>query len=309
MKKLLVVALPLGLAILGGAALLSSQRARQETFDARLERARVKREFAERAAAARAIAPDRAPEWRDEVTALSRWYFDELQAIRNRYPGAAKAPSAVALTEDERKGKVAEKDRAMLDDFQRYADGRLALLREAKYAPVASAVDAGLRLDLLAVESAKSPEGGPGLRIDFALWGAPRLVARERSGDKVVTRTLVPVTLKRIGFRFADGAGKPYGEMNGSGEPYQKLTDPERFVEDFPPGVLFGTWWVELMPREGATVELAVEADVRGAAGSSHPATFHYKLPVPESWKLPPGATFAADVREEAPAAVPTARR
>ncbi len=307
MKKLLVVALPAGLAILGGAMLLSSQRARQETFDARLERARVKREFAERAAVARALPPDQGPQWRDEVGALSRWYFEELQAVRNRYSGAAPAPSALAAAEEERKGKLSEKDRAIIEDFQKYADSRAALLREGKYAPVASAADAGLRLDLLAVEPAASPEGGPGLRIDFALWGAPRQVDRERSGDKIVTRTVVPVSLKRISFRFQDAAGKPYGEMNGSGEPYQKLIDPERFVDDFPPGVMFGTWWVELMPREGAKVELDVEADVRGATGSGRPATFRFAMPVPEGWKLPPGAAFAADVREVAP--VPAAAR
>ena len=297
MKKLLVVALPLGLAILGGATLLSSQRARQETFDARLERARVKREFAERAAAARAIAPDRAPEWRDEVTALSRWYFDELQAIRNRYPGAAKTPSALALAEEERKGKLAEKDRDLLDDFQRYADGRVALLREAKYAPVASAVDAGLRLDLLALEPAKSPEGGPGLRIDFALWGAPRYVERERTNEKTVTRNVVPVAFKRIAFDFVDPAGKVYGAMNGAGEPYQKLADPERFVDDFPSGVLFGTWWVEPFPREAATVKLDVDADVREPSGAVRPALFTVTMPVPETWKLPPGTAFQGEVQ------------
>ena len=75
----------------------------------------------------------------------------------------------------------------------------------------------------------------------------------------------MPVAFKRIAFRFLDPAGKLYGEMSGGGEPYQKLSDPERFVDDFPPGVLFGTWWVELFPREAATVELDVEVDVRGA--------------------------------------------
>lgn len=307
MKKLLVVALPLGLAILGGATLLSSQRARQEAYDARGERARLKREFTERAAVARALPADRAAEWRDEVSALSRWYFDELQAVRNRYPGAPAAPSALAAAQEERKGKLADKDRAAIEDFQKYADSRLALLRDGKYAPVLSAVDAGLRLDLVAVESAASPEGGPGLRIDFALWGAPRLVERQKDGDKTVSRTVVPVALKRIAFSFLDAAGKPYGEMSGPGEPYQKLVDPERFAEDFPPGVLFGTWWVELMPREAATVDLQLDADVRGATGASHPAVFKLSMPVPEAWKLPPGTAFQAEVREVAP--VPASAR
>ena len=54
-------------------------------------------------------------------------------------------------------------------------DGRVALVRSGRYAPVVSAVAEGLRLDILAVESGPNPDGGgPGLRVDFALWGVPR---------------------------------------------------------------------------------------------------------------------------------------
>jgi hypothetical protein len=112
----------------------------------------------------------------------------------------------------------------------------------------------------------------------------------------------VPVAFTRIAFRFLDPAGKLYGEMTGPGEPYQKLADPERFVDDFPPGVLFGTWWVELFPREAASVEIELVADLRGPSGAVRPATFVATLPVSEAWKLPPGATFQAEVREAASA-------
>lgn len=302
MKKLLVVALPAGLAILAAGVLLSSFRSRGEAFEARLERARVKREFGERAAVARAL-PATGPEWRDEVAALARGYFGELQAIRNRYPAAPAAPGALEAAEEEKKGKLPEKDRAAIKDFQRYAESRLALLENGGYAPVASAAAPGLRLDLVAVEPGASPEGGPGLRIDFALWGAPRLLERDRSAERTVTKTVVPVAFTTIAFHFLDPSGKLYGEMSGPGEPYQKLVDPERFAEDFPPGVLFGTWWVELLPREAATVQIELQLDVRGAAGSARPATFKVALPVAEGWKLPPGAVFQAELREAAPAA------
>jgi hypothetical protein len=300
MRKLLLVALPVGLAVLAGILLFTTSRSLSETSDARLARARLKRDFDERAAAVRSIpAP---PEWQAEVAALARWYFDELGAIRNRHPGEAARPSALQAAEDERKGKLKKEERDAIVEFQGYADGRLALLKEARYAPAASAIAEGLRLDLLAVEPGPSPGGGPGLRVDFALWGAPRYLERERSGDKNVTRTVVPVVFKRIAFQFLDAAGKPYGEMSGGGEPYQKLVDPERFSEDFPPGVLFGVWWVELFPREATTVNLEVGADVRTPSGAARPASFVFKLPVPERWKLPPGAAFQAEVREAAPA-------
>ena len=301
MRKLLAVALPVGLAVLAAIVFFSMNRSQSATTDARLARARLKRDFGERAGAVRAIPADHQPEWQAEVAALSRWYFDELGSIRNRFPGEAPRLNGVQAAEEEKKGKLKKEERDALVDFQSYAEGRLALLREAKYAPVASAFAEGLRLDLVAVEPGASPGAGPGLRVDFALWGAPRYIERERSGDKNVTRNVVPVAFKRIAFQFLDAAGKPYGEMSGGGEPYQKLADPERFVDDFPPGVLFGTWWVELFPREAATTNLEIAADLRSPSGLVRPASFVFKLPVPERWKLPPGATFQAEVREAAP--------
>jgi hypothetical protein len=301
MKKLLAVAVPAGLAILAAALVLSSFRGREATEASRLERARLKREFVERAAVLRALPADKPADWQGEVVALARWYEDELQAVRNRYPEVAPASGALAAAEEDKKAKLGEKERAAIADFQKYADGRARLLKDGAYGAVASAAAAGLRLDLVSIDTGPGPEGAPGLRVDFALWGAPRYLDRERTGDKTVTRTVIPVAFKKLTVGFLDAKGKPYGEMSGAGEPYQKLADPERFVEDFPPGVLFGTWWLELLPREAATAQVSLEVDVRGASGAVRPATFELSLPVPESWKIPPGATYQAELREAAP--------
>ncbi len=91
-------------------------------------------------------------------------------------------------------------------------------------------------------------------------------------------------------------------QPSGTGSLNAKLADPERFADDFPPGVLFGTWWVELFPREAAQAKLELAADVRNPSGTARPVTFALALPVPEAWKLPPGATFQAETREAAPA-------
>ena len=297
MKKLLAVALPAGLAILLAVWASGAIRGRAEASEARLERARLMRSFAERAALGRSLPPDRLPEWRDEAQALLRWYFDELSAIRNRHPGAV----AKAAEPDPEPKK--EKDRAVREEFQKYAATRYALLREGRYAALQSAADAGLRLDVLAIEPGPSPDGGaPALRIDVALWGAPRYAERERSGEKTTTRSVVPVSFRAVAFRFADAAGKAYGEMSGGGEPYLKLADPERWVEDFPPDVLFATYWVDLFPREAAKVELELDASARLASGAERPASFKLAFPVPDAWKIPPGATYQAEVRQ-APAA------
>jgi hypothetical protein len=301
MRKLLMIALPAGVVIFGAIFLVSTMRARTDAAEARVERARLKRDFTERAQAAKAIPPDRLPEWQAEVVALSRWYFGELQAIRNRHPGEPPRPSGVEAAETEQQGKVKKDRREQLQDFQRYADSRLALLRDGAYAPRASAAAEGLRLDVVSAEPGAGPDGSPALRIDFALWGAPRYVERERSENHTITRNVVPIAFKRIAFSFLDSADKLYGDMSGAGEPYQKLADPERFADDFPSGVLFGTWWVELFPREAAKAKFEVALDMRAPSGAVRPANFAMTLPVPENWKIPPGATYQAEMREAEP--------
>ncbi len=299
MRKTLIVAVPLALLLILGMWLAGRSRSGADAADARAEKLRLEREFDERAALARVAPPADAQVWRDEVNTLLRAHFQALAEVRNRYPRAPAPLSALQAAEADRKGgKLPEKERAVLEDFERYAQGRMALLQGGAYAPIASAVAGGMRLDVLAVEPGASPGGGPGLRVDFALWGAPRLLEKERAGEKTVSRTTVPVALKALSFKFLDASGKTYGEMSGGGEPYQKLLDPQRFVPDFPPGVLFGTWWVELLPREAATMSVKLDADVRGPS-AVRPASFELTLPVQESWRIPQGAAYQAETRIE----------
>ena len=296
MKRLLLL-IPAVLAILGAAWLNGAWRDRGDAFEARLERARLKREFVERSAAAFALPTDPPAAWRTESLALFRWYLDAATAIRNRHPGEPPRPSALESAEGEKKKPLADKDKAMLGEFQKYADDRFALLKGARYAPVASAVAGGLRLDLLTIATGPAPEGGPGLRIDFALWGAPRILEREQGNERATTKTVSLVALRKLAFKFIDEKGAPWGEMSGGGEPYLKLVDGERFVEDFPPGVLFGTWWVELFPRPPTTVQLELEVSVRGAAGVERTGAFSFTMPIDEAWRVPVGAAYQAETR------------
>lgn len=302
MKKLLVVALPAGILIFGAVAIFSTLRDRGEQGAVLVERAQLKREFVERAAVGRAIAPERIDEWRDEAAALFRWYLQELSSIRNRHPTVPAAQSGAKAAAEERKGKFTEKDKASYEEWQKLADGRFTLIKEARYAPLFTATAEGMRIDLLAVETGAHPAGGgTGLRIDFALWGAPRRVEKDKQGDVTTTKVLLPIVFRALAFRMLDEKGKLYGEMSGPGEPFRKLIDPERWVEDFPPGVVFGSWWVDLLPREAATAEFDVDTSVRGASGNERPAVFRFKLPVREEWRLAPGATYEAQTREAAP--------
>ncbi|HEU4383494.1 MAG TPA: hypothetical protein VFR85_08330 [Anaeromyxobacteraceae bacterium] len=312
MNPVVRVTVPVVVLAAGAAFFFSTWRSRSDLAEARLERVQLKREFLERSSLSREIAPDKPKEWRDEARALLRWYFDELAALKNRHPRATAAsePARPAKGKDgkgkeegkgkEKEGKGKEEDAARAE-WQRYAEERLATLRDGKYEPLWSLADRGLRLDVLTFAPAANPEGGArSLRIDFALWGAPRRVEKETvpGSAKTVTRAVVPVAFRQLGFQFLDDKGKPYGEMTGPGEPYMKLADPERFAEDFPPGVIFGTWYVDLFPREAEKVVFTLGVEGRGQSGADVSASYKLELPVAEGWKIGQGEKYQAETRE-----------
>lgn len=295
--RALRVVLPLVAAGLVGLIALSQIVRRGQESSFRLEREALRREMVERSAVARGLSGAPGVE---EAQVVVRWWVDACAALRARYPkaAAAEAPGATSA-----KGGEAE-----AQAWQRYVAEREAALREG-YAPVLSGVDQGVRLDVLSVKSGEHPETRErALRIDFALWGAPRRLDPDpAAGGRGALRVVVPVAFRQLSFRFLDASGKAYGEMTGSGEPYRMVRDPERLSTELPPGVVLGTWWVEPFPREADRVELAVAVQVSGMAAGALTPAFRWEQPIAEDWKLRPGESFRAEVREVSPEPAPNA--
>jgi hypothetical protein len=257
-----------------------------------LEREALRREMLERSAVARGLGGGPGQEEAREVV---RWWMDAMAGLRKGHPRASTTPEHPAARD-------AGRDDAA--EFERYAEGRAGVL-QAGYAPALSAAEQGLRLDILAIRPADHPQSkARALRIDFALWGAPRRVEREsgaEAGARPQRRVVVPVTFRQLGFRFVDAAGKGYGEMSGTGEPYLILRDPDRFNDALPPGIVFGTWWIDAFPREAARVEMTVSLQAQGTSAATLTPTFRWELPVSDEWKLRPGEAYRAETREVAP--------
>jgi hypothetical protein len=294
--KALRVVLPVVLVGVVALFLLSRMSGRGGAEAFRVERETLRREAVERSVVARGLA---GPAGVEEARAVVRWWLDGVTALRNKHPG--EFPAAPA-SKDAKKKDEAKKEGGAEESFRAYAAERLERLRGG-YSPALSAVDQGLRLDLLSVAAAENPDTHErGLRLDFALWGAPRRLEREGgAGDRSALRVVVPVTFRQLSFRFLDAAGKTYGEMSGSGEPWMALKDPERFSPELPPGIVLGTWWVERFPREAARVEIAVAAQVQGMSSATLAPTFRWEVPVDEAWRLAPGETFRAETRVAPP--------
>jgi hypothetical protein len=290
--------LPLAIAVLAVLSLITynSYRARVETDAAVIERVKLKREFVERSSVGRAMPAAKQKEWADEAHTLLRWYFDELGAIRNRHPSEKRVePPQVDPS------KLKDADRAARQEFVTFTTQQFDALREGKYEPLFAGADQGLHLDLLTFGPAQNPAGGDrSLKVDFMLWGAPRRVERESAspGTRAPSKVVVPVVFKDLAFKFFDAQGKLYGGMSGSGEPYLKVADPERFLEDFPPSLIPGTWYLDLFPAEAAKVEITLALEVRGVAGADVVANYKWELPVRDEWKLRAGETYKAEVRQ-----------
>jgi hypothetical protein len=302
--KALRVVLPLAL---GGAVLLlalSRLGARGGAEAYVVEHQALQREMLERSAVARGLAGAPGAEEAREVV---RWWVDAFAALQNRHPGAHAQERPAAS--GEKKGSEKKGDEA---EFRRYAQERLDALRGG-YAPVLSASEQGMRLDLLSIRPAEHPQSrARALRVDFALWGAPRRFERESAaasgGARAQARVVVPVAFRQLAFRFVDAAGKTYGESSGAGDPYLALRDPDRFGDALPPGIIFGTWWFDPFPREAARVEMTVAVQAQGTSSAVLSPTFRWDVPVPEEWKLRPGEVFHSETREAPPEAAPPAR-
>jgi hypothetical protein len=293
--RVLVPIVLAGVVVVIGIAQLSA-RGRAEAF--RLEREALRREMVERAAVARGLS---GPQGNEEARAVVRWWLDSVTALRNKFPKQSALPE---------RPRSSAKEKDAEEAWRRYADDRLDTLR-AGYAPALSAVDQGLRLDVLAFRAGEHPETHErALRIDFALWGAPRRIDPESGGpaERQALRLSVPVSFGQLAFRFVDSGGKTYGEMSGSGEPYLSLKDPERFSGELPPGIILGTWWVEPFPREAVRVEMSVALQARGMTSAALAPVFRFELPVPEEWKLRPGESFRAETRVAPPEPSPVQR-
>jgi hypothetical protein len=302
MNPVLRTLLLVGAVLIAGIFMISNYSQKVDGHKFETELTRLKQEFIERGQVGRHIPADRDKDWKDEVRGLTRWYFEELAAIYNRHPNQkSRVTGMAALRMEKEKGKIKEADWPNYEEWGKITEENFKTLREGKYDPMITGSDKGLHLDILAMQAATNPSNKEkAVRIDFALWGGPRRIEKDQQAgtSRVVTRTVVPVQFRQIAFKFIDDKGHIYGEMSGSAEPYQKIVDPERWVEDFPPQIMFGTWYVDLFPREATKAEVTLNIDARGVAGADVQANYRWEIPVRDDWKLSEGESFKADTLE-----------
>ncbi|RMG19177.1 MAG: hypothetical protein D6729_05895 [Deltaproteobacteria bacterium] len=286
MKSLVkTLLLLLVLLAVGGAGLwyynkTQAEQAREEAL------AKLQQQWTERLGQLRGISdPER---YKDELRAQLKWYFGELQALNNRFPELADLDRAwKEIEENVRTGRIPANKVPEYEEFFKYVKDVYQRMERGEFTPLITATSENLHLDFYRIERVN--EGGKQrLRMDFVLWGAPRRLIEKRQGAVTTKRVTVPLNFQRMFFQFLTEEGKVHGEMSATGPaaaPYMKIDYPERWIAEFPPQALLGTWYVDLFPEEAARVIWEISISGRTDAGNDYTANYHWEFDVPEAWK------------------------
>jgi hypothetical protein len=270
-----------------------SARTREAQRDADFQR--VQKEYLERVGWMRANPDDK--KYRDEVGPFFKGYFTKVTEHQNRFGGDKEFDAYLEeLERREAKGGGKKEDRTQdRKAFYEYARGVFDAMRAGKYAPVWTATDKGMRLDVLSSDVVMVL-GQPQVRLQLVLWGAQR----ELTEDNNKVKKMMTSASFRTKWVLNDDKGKLVGEME-AGDPSMKIDFPERFIAEFPPQMVLGHYDMDMVPANVTKMDITFTVSSRAASGGDANATYNWKMDVPSEWKLRPGEEWkGATVQERA---------
>jgi hypothetical protein len=222
--------------------------------------------------------------YKDEVTTFFHWYFAQVNEYLNTYGGNRNFDDYL-LELEAREGRSSSGDDKIAEKKAVYEYTRKIFdqMKGGNYAPVWTATDKGMRLDILSTSEANGPDGRK-IRYQVVLWGPSRQLREDNKVRKMQTSASWNITWK-----LTDEKGKLIGEMNAAGDPAMKVDWPERYVPWFPAQMLIGHYDVDLLPGTTKTVDITFAVSSHSPTGGEALASFNWKLDAPAEWKLREG--------------------
>lgn len=263
---------------------IMSKRGQERVLDAQRELGLVKiqKEYLEKAGPVRSAIDPKAAQ--SDALALFRWYFKEIDANQERFGGNKTFDDY--LKELEGRGKA---DPQLSDRKATYAQVKelFDAFQKGTYAPVWTANDKGIRLDVLEPKLVPSVTGER-IRLPVVIWGVPRDLRVDESQGRNVKKMVVSASYT-LTTKLFDKSGKLFAEMNVAGGPSGKIDWPERYIAEFPPMMVLGYYELERIPAEIARTELTFDISAGSPVGSPVNAQLVWKLEPPAAWKLKAG--------------------
>ncbi len=293
----LILLIVFALAIGGWA--LHEYQTRITDADAKLDLARIQRDYDERAPAAREITG--ADEYRDEMGGLFRWYFGAVRDHDNRFPDQRNHDLGWKdIVHKHEIGVLKQPEFEGLSQNHTTVEEVYKMLQGGHFDPVYAGTSMGQHFDIWRADR-EQHDNQPEIRLDFVWWGPQRRVEFEKSETGTTKRVQVSAELQGITFSLMDAKDKLYGEVHGE-EPSAKISDPDRYLDLFPSNAVLGTYWVALFPHEAQTLKLEIDAVTRTAQGHELAPKFEWSIPLKDDWKLAEGQTWEGateEIREE----------
>lgn len=254
--------------------------------------ARIQKDYLERVGWMRTN-PDEAS-YKEEVGPFFKAYFEQVDAHLDKFKGNKEFDSYIQEVEKKAEGGKDEQLTARKATYE-YTRKVFDAFRKAKYQPVWTATDKGMRLDVVSSDVVMV-KGQPQVRFQLALWGAQRELKEDGKLKKMVTSATFEAAWK-----LTDAKGKLLGEMHGA-DPSNKIDYPERYIAEFPPQMVLGHYDMDLVPNEVTKMEISFKVNSRSASGGTASAAYLWKLDsVPSEWKLGAGQKWEGATEEERP--------
>ena len=234
--------------------------------------------------------------YKEEVNPFFRGYFNQVDEHLKRFGGNPDFDDYLTEQEGKKKGEKGGDRKAVYDSVRAVFDR----MREGKYAPVFSASDKGLRLDVLSAD-VKMSGGKPGVRYDIVVWGPSRELREDGKQKRMITSASFSAS-----WNLLDEKEKQYGSMEAT-DLSGKVDWPERYIAEFPPQMILGHYDLDLLPAEVKNMEITFKVSSRASTGGEAVANFVWKLETPGEWKLKPGEKWEGASETTAPMEAPTA--
>jgi hypothetical protein len=283
MKRYIGLVVAFAAVIIAASVVASRYSAREKDAQRATDFANLQRLYLERVGWIRSNPDEKS--YKEEVNPFLRAYFKDVDEHIRRHGGNPEFDDY--LQELEKREGRKESGSGPKVDRKAYYDsvrGVFDLMRKGQYAPVYSATDKGMRLDVLSTD-VKMVGRAPQVRFELVLWGAQR----EMKDDGKNVKRMITSASFDASWRLFDAKAKLLGKMDASGDPSMRIDWPERFIAEFPPQMVLGHYDMDLLPAEVTNLEITFNVTSRSSTGGEAKASFPWKLEAPAEWKLKPG--------------------
>lgn len=237
----------------------------------KLELAALKDTFKTQSVGLQFLSPE---EYSKEIGIQLTRYFRSIGKLAKTYPEfydlERERKFSAAMVE---KGHMTQSQKSNREERIALSLGVLDKMKSGQYRPIYTAADKGFRFDIWDIKPIKIGVESA-LQISYAHWGA-----------------FGPVNYDMIvgNIRAEQEEGKPVEvpQIVGEGQPPYLQVKPERWVQEFPPGVEIGHYNLPIMPKQALGLSLNFQFGIRTVGGSTLFADIKFpEMEISDSWKI-----------------------